>query len=101
MITGDNMYTAARVGQSQNFGPSSYLFLKEVENNSVKELRWVDYDEKSIADLSVDTISNLKKKHTLCIEGQDLKFASEKYEKNKFNDIVKNITIFARVNYTI
>ena len=46
MITGDNMYTAAKVGLALRFGPKKHAFLIHENNKFV----WSNLDDQKIAD---------------------------------------------------
>lgn len=94
MITGDNIFTAARAGQQLNFGPTSYLFLK----SSDKALAFEDYDDRKVSDLKVENLKDLSDKNTLCIEGPAYKYCEDNLPKKDFETLTKYITIFARVS---
>ena len=53
MITGDNMFTAAKAGQDLNFGPTNKnLFLKKVGAH----FYWYDINDKEVATLEFKTL---------------------------------------------
>lgn len=102
MITGDNMYTAAKTGQTLKFGPKKNLFLIP---ESANKFHWEDINNKKVVDLDVKDLEDLGKKYSLCVEGGSMK-ALQVDSVNKgtkegielFEKVILNSTIFARVS---
>jgi len=69
MITGDNIYTAAKCGQNLKFGPENYLFLKYDEKN---KFYFEDYNDTMISKLDIKELPKLVDNCTLCVEGPPL-----------------------------
>lgn len=98
MITGDNMYTAAKTGLDLKFGPKKQLFLQhESDGNFV----WKDINDKVHSKIGVTETANLAKEYCLCVEGGSMKllFNNGKAEsKQLFETIILATIIFARVS---
>lgn len=95
MITGDNMFTAAKTGQDLDFGPSKVnLFLKKTGDG---KFEWFNVEDKSVAPLKLEDIAKLAKDYTLCLEGTEM---SQVFEKDKalFTQLILHTVIFARVS---
>lgn len=94
MITGDNMFTAAKTGQDLKFGPSNKnLYLKR----SGDKFFWQNVDDKEVASLQKDALEKLGKEYTLCLEGSEMADVFE-HDRTLFSELVANIIIFARVS---
>ena len=96
MITGDNMFTAAKTGQDLDFGSSkNNLFLRE--DTSSSKLAWYNFDDKLHAELKLGELSNLSKDFTLCVEGPEL---SRLFDQDRplMQEVIQQTTIFARVS---
>ena len=112
MITGDNMFTAARTAQLLKMGPEEsqkYLFLKS-DPNQENKLIWTRYDDTKFelidsnhkdqnwGDLNIKNLEHLTKEYTLCTEGDAYKIAFNSYSKTDFIKLTSSIIIFARVS---
>lgn len=94
MITGDNMFTAAKTGQDLKFGPSNNnLYLKR----SGEKFVWQNVDDKEVATLEKDSLVKLGKEYTLCLEGSEMAEVFL-HDRALFTELVANIIIFARVS---
>lgn len=95
MITGDNMFTAAKTGQDLDFGPSKHnLFLKKTGD---KKFEWFDVDDKPFAPLQFENFDKLAKEHTLCLEGMEMSQVFDT-DKKLFTQLIMSTVIFARVS---
>lgn len=94
MITGDNMFTAAKTGQDLGFGASSHnLFLRKLDG----KLKWFDVHDKELKQLDKESLKSLSKDYTLCVEGSEMNdlFA---LDKDLFREVIHHTVIFARVS---
>jgi cation-transporting ATPase 13A1 len=95
MITGDNMFTAAKTGQDLDFGPSKHnLYLKKT---GAKEFEWFDVEDKPFQKLKLENLAKLAKEHTLCLEGTEMGQVFE-MDKALFTELMVHTVIFARVS---
>jgi cation-transporting ATPase 13A1 len=98
MITGDNMYTAAKTGQMLNFGPSNNLFLKQASDSS---FFWEDINDKLHCKVVESETAKLAQDFCLCVEGGSMKalFNNGNPEsRSLFETIIMQTIIFARVS---
>jgi len=94
MITGDNMFTAAKTGQDLGFGASKVtLFLRLHENRFC----WMDIHDQLLDELKQGQAQALAKTHCLCVEGPEM---TELFSRDQplFREVVYHSTIFARVS---
>ena len=94
MITGDNMFTAAKTGQDLGFGASTNnLFLKKLDG----KLKWFDLHDKELKVLDKSSLQSLAKEYCLCVEGAEMNdlFA---LDKDLFREVIHHSVIFARVS---
>jgi cation-transporting ATPase 13A1 len=96
MITGDNMFTAAKTGQNLLFGSSKVnLFLRKI---SETEFAWFDIHDKIVKKSLVATeLESLAKTYCLCVEGAEMK---ELFNQNLklLREVIRHTVIFARVS---
>lgn len=95
MITGDNMFTAAKTGLDLEFGPSNKnLFLKK---SSQGKFFWENIDEKEVCPLEKSNLTSLSKEYSLCLEGTEMSDVFQ-HDKDLFKELIAHVVIFARVS---
>jgi cation-transporting ATPase 13A1 len=96
MITGDNMFTAAKTGQNLLFGSSKLnLFLR---NTTEKEFAWFDIHDKIVKkSLVAEELDALAKVYCLCVEGSEMKQLFNQNQK-LLREVIRHTVIFARVS---
>ena len=97
MITGDNMFTAAKTGQDLKFGASAKnLFLRKAAAGG-GGFAWIDIEDKEIAGLEGKTVKTLSETWTLCLEGPEM---ADLFGLDQVlgREVILRSTIFARVS---
>lgn len=94
MITGDNIFTAAKTGLDLGFGSAPHaLFLRPHE----ARLCWFDIHDALTQELQAGQVENLAKSHCLCIEGPELAELAAR-DQHLFREVIYHSAIFARVS---
>lgn len=94
MITGDNMFTAAKTGQDLGFGASPLNLFLRLNNG---KFCWFDIHDSLVSELQAGAVEGLSKTHCLCIEGAEM---TELFAQDQplFREAILFSTIFARVS---